>query len=1095
MAVLHFKDADGAPQSIELKGDMTLGRDPGCDIALAGKMVSRSHARITAQNNQFILEDLNSGKGTILNDRKIKKAKLKHGDLIIVGEFELQFEDRGPGSRAGKKPATKKVAQRVVEEEVAAPSPRLSRYREKNTNSGLTVALVVLIVLNVAWFFKSAVLGPPAQLPQGNQADAGSSSVKKNAPPEPEVSFEELARRFRKEGRESLAALIDYHRVILFDVTDMATRDKLRKQALALSKEKEKEDDILKKLFFILNEEMTGNRESAAESLKQLRAEYSDPQDAEWIDRFHEDLKKAYEIGARRQLNKLEALVQHYLGTRQFDLAAAELRGFGDRYPAFAGAFEIGRRLSEVERLVGGSVSELRARVDLLAKGGNYQAAIDLFRNEVVYYPADAPGLDELRAHVDDIRRLALGESLKKTAAEFVQQYEFALAADACEELADLSKPGAEREAWLDKAVRQRANAGWFAWMQLSLAKRRLGNKNKFEQDDGSVLVLVNADERGYYYHLQGASSAAADQQRRSWTQVPPRDLMDIAVRLKWSEDDHLKNVLEWCIDNNQFDAGLALALQLDNRRGLAEVAPELVARLLKTTEADGPFVIYKKEWMTEAQKKERIANAAIERKLEQERKEREKYLFKARAVWQKAQGELSADEYKKAKGTFEACAAAFPDTEYGEKAAQILKGNCYLKTNDLILSGPSDNRIDVVIMPDGYLWEDQPMFNNKVREGKTFFTNFPAIKEYVNYWNFYWMSISSNSRKIPAPGQPSDTALGSTLSGGNGLPLADRTKVLAMLRNSPVNDSLAIVFASEGGGGTGGGGIGIFGGDPGDILIHEFFGHAFTGVGDEYTRNLGQQPLTTPCINVAITDDPKLVPWAHWIEAGRERIGVFLGGNGHETGHWRPTPGQCNLADGGAFCAVCREEFLLKMYSYVNPIDEATPNTAPIEHVLKEDTEITLLPMKPLSAHLKVEFFFTRITEGDSVVADTLQYPPLACAPRNGVMDIAGGSRPRLWKRRSVELPAIYGSRVVPVLQPQADGNVRYLINLKDLKQKLVPGKYQLAARVWDTSDWVILDPMHLMEERRFWEINVVTEPTPEEPPAPDDTDESEEE
>jgi pSer/pThr/pTyr-binding forkhead associated (FHA) protein len=89
----------------EIKGDCTnIGRwDPeiGCfpEIDLteddSGSHISRQHARILIQGNQYYIEDMGSTNKTILN-RTLKlmantPQKIKNGDEIIIGKTVLKF--------------------------------------------------------------------------------------------------------------------------------------------------------------------------------------------------------------------------------------------------------------------------------------------------------------------------------------------------------------------------------------------------------------------------------------------------------------------------------------------------------------------------------------------------------------------------------------------------------------------------------------------------------------------------------------------------------------------------------------------------------------------------------------------------------------------------------------------------------------------------------------------------------------------------------------------------------------------------------------------------------------------------------------------
>ncbi|QDV38229.1 ATP-binding protein [Tautonia plasticadhaerens] len=69
-----------------------VGRDPRCDVVLPFASVSRRHARISRRDDGFVLEDLGSTGGTLLNGEAILgPSPLRDGDRIGVGGFLLSF--------------------------------------------------------------------------------------------------------------------------------------------------------------------------------------------------------------------------------------------------------------------------------------------------------------------------------------------------------------------------------------------------------------------------------------------------------------------------------------------------------------------------------------------------------------------------------------------------------------------------------------------------------------------------------------------------------------------------------------------------------------------------------------------------------------------------------------------------------------------------------------------------------------------------------------------------------------------------------------------------------------------------------------------
>ena len=75
-----------------------VGRSSDLDMVLVEDMVSRKHARITMQQDQIWIEDLGSTNGSFVNGEKIKRARLKEGDRVLIGTSILKVI-AGEGSR------------------------------------------------------------------------------------------------------------------------------------------------------------------------------------------------------------------------------------------------------------------------------------------------------------------------------------------------------------------------------------------------------------------------------------------------------------------------------------------------------------------------------------------------------------------------------------------------------------------------------------------------------------------------------------------------------------------------------------------------------------------------------------------------------------------------------------------------------------------------------------------------------------------------------------------------------------------------------------------------------------------------------------
>ena len=70
--------------------DVTLGRDPNCELWLDDDAISARHAKLSYHHTQWWIEDLHSTNGTSLNNTKLKTATvLTDGDEIKCGKALL----------------------------------------------------------------------------------------------------------------------------------------------------------------------------------------------------------------------------------------------------------------------------------------------------------------------------------------------------------------------------------------------------------------------------------------------------------------------------------------------------------------------------------------------------------------------------------------------------------------------------------------------------------------------------------------------------------------------------------------------------------------------------------------------------------------------------------------------------------------------------------------------------------------------------------------------------------------------------------------------------------------------------------------------
>ena len=83
------------------KDIVSIGRSRDNDIVIENLAISRNHARIRRDaEGRFILSDLNSANGTLVNGVRITKTEIMSGDTIGIGKHRLRFEDDTFGEEA-----------------------------------------------------------------------------------------------------------------------------------------------------------------------------------------------------------------------------------------------------------------------------------------------------------------------------------------------------------------------------------------------------------------------------------------------------------------------------------------------------------------------------------------------------------------------------------------------------------------------------------------------------------------------------------------------------------------------------------------------------------------------------------------------------------------------------------------------------------------------------------------------------------------------------------------------------------------------------------------------------------------------------------
>ena len=88
---LHYPDGRELRRRPYVGPEMIIGRDPTADLFIDNLAVSRKHARITWDRGSFVLEDLGSANGTLVDDQLVSKAPISAETRAEIGKFGVSI--------------------------------------------------------------------------------------------------------------------------------------------------------------------------------------------------------------------------------------------------------------------------------------------------------------------------------------------------------------------------------------------------------------------------------------------------------------------------------------------------------------------------------------------------------------------------------------------------------------------------------------------------------------------------------------------------------------------------------------------------------------------------------------------------------------------------------------------------------------------------------------------------------------------------------------------------------------------------------------------------------------------------------------------
>jgi len=74
-------------------GQLSIGRSADNDLCIDSRFVSRRHCRIVTSERRCVIEEVRSTNGIYVNDRRVRRHRMRDGDVVKIGEHRLHYQD------------------------------------------------------------------------------------------------------------------------------------------------------------------------------------------------------------------------------------------------------------------------------------------------------------------------------------------------------------------------------------------------------------------------------------------------------------------------------------------------------------------------------------------------------------------------------------------------------------------------------------------------------------------------------------------------------------------------------------------------------------------------------------------------------------------------------------------------------------------------------------------------------------------------------------------------------------------------------------------------------------------------------------------
>lgn len=151
---------------------VTIGRHASADLTLESHVISRYHAQLVRDQNEWFIEDLNTSSGTQVNGRQIAgRQRLEHGDRIHLGNVLISFHStQEPPDLPMSLPALTPASEEAPDDpySLSLPTPHMESWRQNPSSdssrnrkriqrtswTALTLVAGAVLAIALWWIFQ-----------------------------------------------------------------------------------------------------------------------------------------------------------------------------------------------------------------------------------------------------------------------------------------------------------------------------------------------------------------------------------------------------------------------------------------------------------------------------------------------------------------------------------------------------------------------------------------------------------------------------------------------------------------------------------------------------------------------------------------------------------------------------------------------------------------------------------------------------------------------------------------------------------------------------------------------------------------------------